>query len=179
VEQLNVGDSGPFRDGKGSGWEGGVRVPGVFWWPGTIAAGSVISQPASTLDLLPTAFRLAGQPLPEGRTIDGRDISPWLSPGRFSGKPPEFLFYYTDDRNAVSGVRSGPWKLHTRTFTQIGDDYGFGKVSITNPLLFQVEQDFGERFNVRQRPEVVSQLQQMIGDFNKQVDAEGTCWQGP
>jgi arylsulfatase len=179
VERLNVGDSGPFRDGKGSGWEGGVRVPGVFWWPGTIPAGTVVQQPASTLDVLPTVFRLAGEPLPEGRTIDGRDVSPLLA-SVFQGRVPDFTFFYTDDRNAVSGVRQGPWKLHTRIYTQIGDDYGFGKVTFTNPLLFQVEQDFGERFNVsHDQPAKVAELQGLITDFNKQAAAEGTFWNGP
>ena len=58
--RLQVGYAQPFRDGKGSNWEGGHRVPGIFCWPGTIAPHSVELSPASTLDLLPTVFALAG-----------------------------------------------------------------------------------------------------------------------
>jgi len=177
IERLNVGDSGPFRDGKGSGWEGGVRVPGVFWWPGTIPAGEVVSQPASTLDILPTAFRLAGQPLPQDRTIDGRDVGPLLAPKTFSGTVPEFTFFYTDVRNQVSGIRRGAWKLHNRTYSQTGDDQGFKNVSFRNPLLFQIEHDFGERFNLAsQEPEQVKTLQDAIAAFNQQAQVEGTFW---
>jgi arylsulfatase len=180
VERLNVGDSGPFRDGKGSGWEGGVRVPGLFWWPGTIPAGTVVSQPASTLDVLPTAFRLAGQPLPADRMVDGRDIAPLFAPTLFKGSVPDFTFFYTDDNNAVSGVRQGPWKLHTRIYTQIGDNYGYTNVSPSNPLLFQVEQDIGERYNLSaQEPAKVSELQGLITKFNQQAGVEGTFWKNP
>jgi arylsulfatase len=176
-ERLNVGDSGPFRDGKGSGWEGGVRVPGIFWWPGTIAPGTVVSQPASTLDLLPTIFRLAGEPLPQDRTIDGRDVSPLLAPKIFSGVVPAFTFFYTDEHNAVSGVRKGAWKLHTKIYTQTGDNYGHSSVTFKNPLLFQVEHDFGERFNVASEELAkVRELQNDITAFNRQADAEGTFW---
>ena len=177
VERLNVGDSGPFRDGKGSGWEGGVRVPGVFWWPGTIPAGRVVMQPASTLDVLPSCFRLAGEPLPTGRTVDGRDVCPLLAPTLFSGIVPEFRFFYTDNATQVSGVRMGPWKLHTRIYTQLGDDYGFGPVSFARPLLFQVEQDIGERFDLAaSQPAKVAQLKAAITVFREQAAVEGSFW---
>ncbi len=178
-ERLNVGDSGPFRDGKGSGWEGGVRVPGIFWWPGTIAPGTSVMQPASTLDILPTIFHLAGEPLPTDRTLDGRDISPLFAPKVFSNAVPEFRFFYTDARNAVSGVRQGAWKLHTKIYTQIADNYGYTNVTFNNPLLFQVEHDFGERFDLSaEEPATVRELQGAITTFNKQAAAEGTFWQG-
>jgi arylsulfatase len=180
VEHLNVGNSGPYRDGKGSGWEGGVRVPGVFWWPGTIPAGTVVNQPACTLDVLPTIFRMAGQPLPSGRTIDGRDIAPLLAPAAFSGAVAPFKFFYTDAGNVVSGVRKGDWKLHVEIYTQIGNNYGYSGVSFSNPLLFNVAQDIGERFNVRSaQPAVVADLQNEITTFNQQVAAEGTFWGAP
>ncbi len=176
-ERLKVGDSGPFRDGKGSGWEGGVRVPGIFWWPGTIAPGTSVMQSASTLDILPTIFHLAGEPLPKDRTIDGRDVSPLFAPKTFSGTVPDFNFFYTDAANKVSGVREGAWKLHTKIFTQIGDNYGYTNVSFDNPLLFQVEHDFGERFNVAaEQPAKVKELQGALTAFKKQADAEGTFW---
>jgi len=176
-ERLNVGDSGPFRDGKGSGWEGGVRVPGIFWWPGTIAPGTAVMQPASTLDILPTIFHLAGEPLPKDRTIDGRDVSPLFAPKTYSGTVPEFAFFYTGAGNNLSGVRRGAWKLHTEIYTQVMDDYGYTNVSFNNPLLFQVEHDFGERCNVAaEQPAKVAELQAALTAFKQQADAEGTFW---
>jgi arylsulfatase A len=176
-ERLNVGDSGPFRDGKGSGWEGGTRVPGIFWWPGTIASGTSVMQPASTLDILPTIFRLAGEPLPANRTIDGRDISPLLAPEKFSGAVPEFTFFYTDEHNQVSGVRAGAWKLHTKIYTQTTDNYGYTNVTFGHPLLFQIEHDFGERFDLSaEAPAKVAELQEKISAFNRQAAAEGSFW---
>jgi arylsulfatase A len=178
-ERLNVGDSGPFRDGKGSGWEGGVRVPGVFWWPGTIAAGTSVMQPASTLDVLPTVFRLAGEPLPADRTLDGRDVTPLLSAKAFPGAVPEFRFFYTGAESQVTGVRRGSWKLHTSVYSQLGDNYGYKNVSLQNPLLFQVEQDPGERFNLAaDQPSVVRELQDEIQAFQQQSKAEGSFWKG-
>ena len=178
-ERLNVGDSGPFRDGKGSGWEGGVRVPGIFWWPGTIAPGTSVMQPASTLDILPTIFRLAGEPLPKDRMIDGRDVSPLFAPKTFSGAVPEFTFFYTDARNEISGVRKGAWKLSTKIYAQIGDNYGYANVSFDHPLLFQVEHEFGERLNLAaEEPVKVKELQDALTAFKKQAGAEGTFWNG-
>src|SRR6516162_8802642 len=56
--RLNIGYALPFRDGKGSTWEGGHRVPGIFYWPGVIAPHTVVEDPASTLDVLPTVLPL-------------------------------------------------------------------------------------------------------------------------
>ena len=57
--RTHGGSAGPLRDGKGTTWEGGVRTPAIFWWPGTIAPGTVTAM-ASAMDLLPTAAALAG-----------------------------------------------------------------------------------------------------------------------
>src|SRR6185295_11364685 len=67
------GSAGPLRDGKGTTFEGGVRVPAIFWWPGTVAPG-VVREMGSLLDVLPTLAALAGAPLPSGRTLDGYDL---------------------------------------------------------------------------------------------------------
>ncbi len=178
-----IGSARPFRDGKGSTWEGGQRVPGVFWWPGTIAPRTVRYEPASCLDILPTAFALAGQPLPGGRTIDGRDIRPYFNPELFPGSVPDFEFIYVGwDQNQVYAARKGPWKLHTHLYSQTGNSWGFaanssGRVTLSNPLLFNVESDPSERFNVAaQHPAVVAELQSVISAFNASHGSEGTFW---
>ncbi len=175
--RLYVGSALPFRDGKGSTWEGGVRVPGVFYWPGTIAPAIVERTPASTMDILPTVFALAGETLPTGRTLDGRDIRPFLNSTIFPGTVPDFSFIYTGaSNNQIYGARKGAWKLHTKLYSQTGNNYGF-TASDADPLLFNVEHDPGERFDVSdQYPDEVTPLQTLLQDFRDSRSAEGTFW---
>ena len=178
--RILVGSALPFRDGKGSTWEGGIRVPGVWYWPGTILPASVQKTPASTFDLLPTAFALAGEPLPTGRTLDGRDIRPFLNPSLFPGTVPDFKFIYTGaGDNKVYGARQGAWKIHTLLYSQTGNNYGF-TASSSNPLLFNVEQDPSERINqaASQRSKV-TELKAVLDAFNASVNTEQTFWGAP
>jgi arylsulfatase len=172
-----IGSALPFRDGKGSTWEGGVRVPGVWWWPGTIQAATVLRAPASTFDVLPTVFALAGQALPSGRTLDGRDLRPLLNPTTWPGSVPEFSYVYTGNAdNGIYGARKGPWKIHTRLFSQTGNNYGF-TASTANPLHFNVEQDPSERVNqAAGQAAKVAELKGVIDAFNASLAAEGTFW---
>jgi arylsulfatase len=178
--RMLVGSALPFRDGKGSTWEGGVRVVGAWYWPGVIAPSTVVRQPASTMDILPTVFALAGEPAPTGRTLDGRDIRPLLDGGKFSGDVPGFRFVYTGaSSNDIYAVRSGPWKLHIRLYSQTGDDYGF-TASRSQPLLFNVEQDPSERFDRRdEMPDVAAELKGVIEAFENSLAKEQTFWGAP
>jgi len=101
----HAGSAGPLREGKGTAFEGGVRVPFVARWPGRIPAGTVVREPAMTIDVLPTIARLVGAPLPE-RPIDGLDISPLLL-GEAGARSPHdaLLFYYGTELRAVRGGR--------------------------------------------------------------------------
>ncbi|HEX6984247.1 MAG TPA: sulfatase, partial [Planctomycetaceae bacterium] len=105
----HAGSAGPLREGKGTAWEGGQREPTIFWWPGTVPAGTTCSEPCGTIDLLPTVAALAGAALPE-RPIDGKNITPLLRGDEGARSPHEAFFYYWGD--ALHAVRSGDWKLH-------------------------------------------------------------------
>jgi arylsulfatase A len=115
----HAGSAGPLREGKGTSFEGGVRVPCVARLPGVIPAGRVCDAPAMTIDLVPTIAALAGDPLPTdpdghvvvaGRRIDGRDVRAVLrGNGAEAAKPPVYLFWYAD--NQLQAVREGNWKL--------------------------------------------------------------------
>ncbi len=106
----HAGSSGPFREGKGTAFEGGVRVPFVARWPGRIPAGAVGTLPAMTIDLLPTLAKLAGAPVSAERIIDGRDIWPLVAGQRDAQDPHDaFYFYWGAELHAI---RSGKWKLH-------------------------------------------------------------------
>jgi arylsulfatase A len=153
--RLHVGYAQPFRDGKGSNWEGGHRVPGIFYWPGVIEPLRQL-EPASTLDVLPTVFALCGAEVPKG--LDGRDIRPLLSPGRFKGRVAPFELAYSGADNLPNAFREGPWKLHVKLISQTGSNHGF-VASREKPLLFNVEEDLGERIDrATEQPEIVARL---------------------
>jgi len=110
---LNYGDhagvTGPLREGKGTCWDGGVREPCVMKWDGTIPAGEVCSEPAMTIDILPTIAHLTGAQLPEHK-IDGLNIWPLMAGEEDAVSPHEaFYFYWMYNLHAV---RSGDWKMH-------------------------------------------------------------------
>jgi arylsulfatase A len=145
------GSAGLLKDGKGSTWEGGMREPAIVWRPGTVPAGAVSTELASTLDLLPTICGQAGIKAPEDRTLDGYDITAALLGGM---SPRREMFYYR--AYELMAVRLGPWKAHFQTQT------GYGQPMAERhepPLLFNLEVDPGERFNVAERnPEVLREI---------------------
>src|SRR4030095_8135063 len=96
------GSAGPLRSGKGTTWEGGVRTPAIFWWPGTIKP-AVITDVAASMDLFVTAGKLAGAALHGDRIIDGVDLrAPIMGSGP---SPRKILFYYWD--NELRAIRKG------------------------------------------------------------------------
>ncbi len=106
---AHAGSAGPLREGKLTAYEGGVRVPTLMRWPGTIPAGRECREPVMTIDLLPTIAGLLGAELPP-RKIDGRDILPLLRGEAGAKSPHEALYFYSGDE--LHAVRGGDWKLH-------------------------------------------------------------------
>lgn len=146
------GSAGPLREGKGSTWEGGMRVPGVAWMPGRIRPGRT-AELAHAMDLFPTALALAGAPLPAGVTLDGTDLAPLLFAGQ--ALPPRPFFYYRGEQ--LFAARWGEWKAHFRT--QSG--YGQPQADLHDPpLLFHLGRDPSEKRDVAAgHPEVIEQIQ--------------------
>ena len=174
--RLKVGYATPFRDGKGSTWEGGHRVAGIISWPAKFSRNLNVQTPVSTLDILPTIFAITGVDLPTDRSIDGRDIRYLLMPEMHKNKAEEFTFLYSYHDNQPSAIRKGSWKLHIRIGSQTKNNYGFS-ASRETPLLFQVEEDLGERIDVaQQQPKKVAELLTNLESFEKQVKEEGTFW---
>jgi arylsulfatase A-like enzyme len=112
----HAGSSGGLREGKGTTFEGGVRVPCLVRWPGVVPAGRVDDVPWMTIDLLPTIAEAMGESAPggehaTGRPIDGRSAMSLLRGDPGAASPNEaYLHYY--HRGALEAVRSGRWKLH-------------------------------------------------------------------
>jgi len=159
--RMHVGYAAPFRDGKGSCWEGGHRTPGIFHWPGIIEPKRELT-PVSTLDVLPTVFALTGAKSPNSSKLDGRDIRSLLLHGSAGPELDEFEFYYSHSRNNLIAVRQGPWKLMVATPSQTGSDHGF-KASEETPLLFNVEEDIGERIDrAKEHPDRVEAMLELL-----------------
>ena len=179
--RMHVGYAMPFRDGKGSNWEGGHRVPGIVCWPGTIPEGVVNLHPVSTLDLLPTICRLTGTAPPDatrGTTLDGRDVSSYLLDADAEALP--FTLAYSGGRNELNAIRTGPWKLHVNLISQLGTKHGF-EASMEAPLLFQVEQDLSERIDrAAEHPDEVERLRAALESVRGSLEQEGSHWEpGP
>jgi arylsulfatase A-like enzyme len=160
----HAGSAGPFREGKGTVWDGGHREPTLARWPGKIPAGSVCNELTGTIDVLPTFARLAGAEPPKDRIIDGRDIWPLLSGQPGAKSPHESYYYYWN--LGLEAVRSGEWKLHLpheyRTLSgQPGKDGQPGpyKQAQTEQALYNVVADAGETKDVAaENPAVVQRL---------------------
>ena len=165
VFETHGGSAGLLRDGKGSTWEGGMRVPGLFWWPGKIAAGVVTHQMASTLDVFPTSVALAGGQLTSDEPIDGVNLAPLLF--GTGSSPRKSMFFYRGTQ--LFAVRQGDFKAHFQT--QPG--YGPGKLERhDSPLLFHLGQDPGERFNVSEdHPQVVAEIGRLADEQERTVTA--------
>jgi arylsulfatase len=159
----HAGSAGPFREGKGTAFEGGPRVPAIMRWPGRIPAGSTFRRMAATLDILPTVAAITGAALPE-RRIDGVNLLPALE-GKVEESPRnQFLFYYGGE---LRGVREGKWKrvFEHRTRSYVGVEPGMdglpGPYAFpTFPAaLYDLEADPGETTDVAEaNPEVVERL---------------------
>jgi arylsulfatase A-like enzyme len=114
IRGLAGGSAGLLRDGKGSTWEGGMRVPGIAWWPGKIPAGEVCHMMAISMDLLPTIALFAGTEAPKDRVMDGVDIAMLLGVSR--AKVP-------------SPGASQTWDIGNDTHVLVGGD-GSGYVTV-------------------------------------------------
>lgn len=162
------GSRGVLREGKGTEFEGGVRVPFVARWPGKIPAASISNEPTMTIDLLPTLVAYAGGVVLEEPKIDGKNISAVLEARPGAKSPQEAYYFYWGD--ALHAVNSGKWKLHfPHPYLHIiegGKDGkpGKGETRKMELSLFDLDADISESKNVAdQNPEVVKKLQ-MLGD---------------
>jgi hypothetical protein len=159
------GSAGPLRGGKGSTWEGGVRVPTLAWWPGRIPAGSVNDAVAATIDLLPTFVALAGGTIPATPVIDGRDITPiLLGQSKESSREAHFYFASYD----LQAVRQGRWKLALAPQAE-----GMGKQAAKTPpglRLYDLDAEIGEQTDVAaQHPEVVAKLKALADKMAAEI----------
>lgn len=161
--KTHGGSAGPLRAGKGTNFEGGQRVPTIFWGPGRIKPG-VVNGMGSATDLMSTFASLAKVEPPKDRKMDSYDLSPALLG---TGKSPRQEFFFWN-RGVLHAVRSGPWKLHMQQRHFIN----YGRViQLDKPELYNVEKDISEAYDVADtHPEIVARLLEKFRKHEK--DAE-------
>ncbi|MCH2162197.1 MAG: sulfatase [Phycisphaerales bacterium] len=173
---LNYGDhagtTGGLREGKGTTFEGGVRVPMVVRYPGVVPAGSTCSTPCMTIDVLPTLVELTGGE-PPTREIDGVSIMPQLTRGDDAPHPHEALFFWYRQAE-LQAVRMGRWKMHLpHGYRSLegrppGNNGRPAKYTYNIPIelsLFDLQDDPNETTNVADsNPEVVKDMLELVAE---------------
>jgi arylsulfatase A-like enzyme len=150
-----LGQNTPLREGKGKTWEGGIRVPAIAWWPGTLGGGRSIDALATTMDILPTYHQLVYDQAFQQAVIDGHDLFPILTGERDASAYQAFYYY---DRDQLQAVRSGKWKLHLPMENRFRAHHTDETIAI-GPELYDLDNDIGEQHNLAaEHPEVVERL---------------------
>jgi arylsulfatase A-like enzyme len=161
----NPTDNAPLRSGKGYPYEGGIRVPLLVSWPGSIPAQKLSERLVSSVDYLPTLSELTNQPVLEGRSIDGTSLLTHLQSGGQAEQQREALYwhfphYRGKDVIPYSIIREGPWKMIKR---YEGPTYE----------LYNLEADLGEQEDLaEQMPEQVEHLNAKLKQWLENVGAK-------
>ncbi|MDA9764115.1 sulfatase-like hydrolase/transferase [Opitutales bacterium] len=175
--------TGGLRGRKGMNWEGGIRVPGIFVWPGKINA-SVEDSPAGLVDVLPTVCSLLGLDKPATH-LDGSDLSPILL-----GKPKQFerhqpLFWHLQKARPVVAMRDGNYSLVADPDFELSTDNMFDEAwipaiktgSYTNYQLFDLSKDPNQETNIAtENPELLKKLKKKLLNINASIMADGPDW---
>jgi arylsulfatase A-like enzyme len=151
----------PLRAGKGSPYEGGVRVPLVIAWPGHIERGKVDDTPVASIDVFPTVAELTGVPAPAG--LDGSSLAPCLTgQGKLDRAAIYWHYphYHPGGARPYGAVRTGDLKLIHH------DEDGYLE-------LYDLAADPGESANVaNQRPAETAELERLLAAWRQEVDAQ-------
>ncbi len=172
----HAGSALPFREGKGTAWEGGQREPFIIKYPNKLKAGQVIDVPVMAIDMLPTIAALTNSKLPE-LTIDGKDVWNVLSGESVKSPQKAYFFYYRV--NELFGVRYGKWKMYFphRYRTMDGQEPGkdgipgeYRMIDLEEIELYNMENDISETKNVADvNPEVVAEIKLLANDMRSKL----------
>lgn len=162
------GSAGMLYGAKGTGYEGGQRVPAIFWGPGRIQPATV-SQLGSALDILPTLASMAGVALPDDRRYDGYDLTPVLT-GDGSSPRQEMLFYHG---TRIFAARKGEYKLYFYENNPGGYPERMRKLDTLR--LFNVQHDPSEKYDLaKTHPEIIEDITALVTSHRATVDSVGS-----
>jgi arylsulfatase A len=190
---IYASDNGSYRDDrvgnlrgkKGSNWDGGIRVPGIFSWPAVIPKNRVEKQPAGLVDILPTLCGLLKLEVPQDRMIDGSDLSPLLR-----GKPDSFkrhqpMFWHLQKSRPIVAMRDGDFSLVANPDYEIPTTNMFQERWIPKVKdggykdfqLFDLSKDPGQTQNIAsENPELLKKLKAKLLEINQSIMVDGTDW---
>jgi arylsulfatase A-like enzyme len=161
-----VTDNGKYRAGKGTLYEGGVRVAACAAWDGHIKPGSTITEPMHMVDWYPTLLKLAGAKPEQKLPLDGRDIWPTLA----EGKPSPHDAILLNVTPAAGAVRAGDWKLVVKNGIDDPDGNPPKKAGKRSVELFNLKGDPYEKTNLAEKnPEKAKELRAVLAGFAKQA----------
>ena len=165
--ETHSGSAGLLREGKGTTWEGGQRIPGIFWGAG-IKPG-VINDLGSTMDIFPTLLEMSNTNMVDDRIIDGVSIKNTLLKHEPSKR--ETIFYYRS--REIYAVRYGEYKAHL--MTQGAYNYPKGsdeKIILDIPLLYNLNIDPSEKYNIAdENPGILLEIEKIIEKHKKNLKA--------
>jgi arylsulfatase A-like enzyme len=154
----------PLFHFKSTVWEGGIRVPAIFRWPGRVPAGKTSAQVGIIMDLTATIAAATNAPVPPAARLEGINLLPLLQNGAQRAERTLFFRITTQGRRQRA-VRQGDWKL---------------LLDGANPLLYNLAKDVGERNDLaNQRTDIVRRLYPLIGQWEQDVDAEAKASSPP
>ena len=174
ASDLDGGEQGPLKCGKGTTYEGGVREPALMWWPGVIQPNTLSYAMASTLDVFPTMLSLAGGKPAENVTMDGYDLTDLIT-GKATSGPRDHMFYYSG--KYLMAARLNQYKAHFYTMgSHCQSDYPDSDCHSQTflqahepPLLFDLNHDPKERqpLHVPQFATVMTAINDLVAQHNK------------
>lgn len=163
-----VTDNGKYRAGKGTLYEGGVRVAACAMWDGRIRAGGTITEPMHMVDWYPTLLKLCGAKVEQRLPVDGLDIWPTLAEGKLT--PHDAILLNTTPN--AGAIRVGDWKLVVRTGADDpdGNPPKKKKDAPASTELFNLKDDPYEKTNLADKqPDKLRELQSRLAAFAKQA----------
>lgn len=166
-----ITDNGPLRAGKGTIYEGGMRVCACVNWPGHIPAGKTVAEPVQSVDWYPTLVKLAGGSLEQPLPLDGQDIWPVLTAG---AKTPHDALLLCGTTPARAAVRFGDWKLLVGASDRNAEEDG-DKADGSGVELYNLADDLGEQHDLAAaNPEKVKELRARLDDWMKSAVVSGS-----
>ncbi|MBF0196812.1 MAG: sulfatase-like hydrolase/transferase [Planctomycetes bacterium] len=179
---------GNLKGKKGVNWDGGIRVPGIFYWPGKIQKGRIVDAPAGLVDVLPTLCSILDIPNPVGKHIDGSNLKPILFGNDSDFKRHQPLFWHLQKSRPIVAMRDGQYSLVAQPDYELSRHNLFKeewiptikKGGYKNFELFDLKKDPGQKNNIANaNPEIVETLKKKLLSINKSIMSEGVDWHLP